>query len=155
MLISKRSFLNLTRSKIGIIRIWEKRRTEGVEKSASRIIRAARFWLCSRRMRSKSVFEQFPQVTEHVKTLHFKANCMDFFFNKRPFRDPYDRIWFCCQEMRTYVSREGQNAYSDHSYRTPSSMPKSRSDSSSGAAKLLQTARKYAMRSNEFQRLIL
>jgi hypothetical protein len=28
MLISKRSFLNLTRSKIGIIRIWEKRRTE-------------------------------------------------------------------------------------------------------------------------------
>jgi hypothetical protein len=22
--------------------------------------------------------EQFPQVTEHVKTLHFKANCMDF-----------------------------------------------------------------------------
>ena len=76
MLISKRSFLNLTRSKIGIIRIWKKRRTEGVEKSASRIIRAARF--CSRRMRSKSVFEQFPQVTEHVKTLHFKANCMDF-----------------------------------------------------------------------------
>jgi hypothetical protein len=62
MLISKRSFLNLTRSKIGIIRIWGKRRTEGVEKSASRIIRAARF--CSRRMRSKSVFEQFPQVTE-------------------------------------------------------------------------------------------
>jgi hypothetical protein len=58
MLISKRSFLNLTRSKIGIIRIWEKRRTEGVEKSASRIIRAARF--CSRRMWSKSVFEQFP-----------------------------------------------------------------------------------------------
>jgi hypothetical protein len=41
MLISKRSFLNLTRSKIGIIRIWEKRRTEGVEKSASRNIRAA------------------------------------------------------------------------------------------------------------------
>jgi hypothetical protein len=40
MLISKRSFLNLTRSKIGIIQIWEKRRTEGVEKSASRIIRA-------------------------------------------------------------------------------------------------------------------
>jgi hypothetical protein len=76
MLISKRSFLNLTRSKIGFIRIWEKRRTEGVEKSASRRIRAARF--CSRRMRSKSVFEQFPQVTEHVKTLHFKANCMDF-----------------------------------------------------------------------------
>ena len=62
MLISKRSFLNLTRSKIGIIRIWEKGRTEGVEKSASRIIRAARFF--SRRMRSKSVFEQFPQVTE-------------------------------------------------------------------------------------------
>ena len=57
MLISKRSFLNLTRSKIGIIRIWDKRRTEGVEKSASRITRAARF--CSRRMRSKSVFEQF------------------------------------------------------------------------------------------------
>ena len=56
MLISKRSFLNLTRSKIGIIRIWEKRRTEGVEKSASRIIRAARF--CSRRMRSKSVYYQ-------------------------------------------------------------------------------------------------
>ena len=75
MLISKRSFLNLTRSKIGIVRIWEKRRTEGV-KSASRIIRAARF--CSRRMRTESVFEQFPQVTEHVKTLHFKANCMDF-----------------------------------------------------------------------------
>ena len=45
MLISKRSFLNLTRSKIGIIRIWEKRRAEGVEKSASRIIRAARFFL--------------------------------------------------------------------------------------------------------------
>jgi hypothetical protein len=77
MLISKRSFLNLTRSKIGIIRIWEKRRTEGVEKSASRIIHAARF--CNRRIRSKSVFEQFPQVTEHVKTLHFKENCMDFF----------------------------------------------------------------------------
>jgi hypothetical protein len=76
MLISKRSFLNLTRSKIGIIRIWGKRRTEGVEKSASRIIRAARF--CSGRIRSKSVFEQFPQVTEHAKTLHFKANCMDF-----------------------------------------------------------------------------
>jgi hypothetical protein len=51
MLISKRSFLNLTRSKIGIIRIWEKRRTEGVEKSASRIIRAACF--CSRRMRCR------------------------------------------------------------------------------------------------------
>ena len=65
MLISKRSFLNLTRSKIGIIRIWEKRRTEGVEKSASRIIRAARF--CSRRMRSKSVFEQCPQVTEQYR----------------------------------------------------------------------------------------
>jgi hypothetical protein len=30
MLISKSSFLNLTKSKIGIIRIWEKRRTEGV-----------------------------------------------------------------------------------------------------------------------------
>jgi hypothetical protein len=63
MLISKRSFLNLTTSKIGIIRIWEKRRTEGVEKSASRIC-AARF--CSRRMQSKSVFEQFPQVTEQL-----------------------------------------------------------------------------------------
>ena len=46
-----------------------KKRTEGVEKSVTRIIRAARF--CCRRMRSKSVFEQFPQVTEHVKTLHF------------------------------------------------------------------------------------
>jgi hypothetical protein len=45
---------------MGIIRIWGKRRTEGVEKC-----------------KSKSVFEQFPQVTEHVKTLHFKANCMD------------------------------------------------------------------------------
>jgi hypothetical protein len=62
MLISKRSFLNLTRSKIGIIRIWEKRKTEGVEKSASRIIRAARFFFFI--LRSKGVFQQFAQVTE-------------------------------------------------------------------------------------------
>ena len=61
---------------MGLFESGKKRRTEGVEKSASRIIRAARF--CSQRMRSKSVFEQFPQVTEHVKTLHFQANCMDF-----------------------------------------------------------------------------
>jgi hypothetical protein len=66
---TQRCSVTLTRSKIGIIRgkilynkdyIWEKRRTEGVEKPASRIIRATRF--CSRRMRSKSVFEQFPKL---------------------------------------------------------------------------------------------
>ena len=26
----------------------------------------------------------------HVKALHFKANCMDFIKNKRPFRETYD-----------------------------------------------------------------
>jgi hypothetical protein len=25
----------------------------------------------------------------HVKALHFKANCMDFLKNKRPFRETY------------------------------------------------------------------
>ena len=31
----------------------------------------------------------------HVKTLHFKANYMDFFLNKRPFRETYDIAFTC------------------------------------------------------------
>ena len=29
----------------------------------------------------------------HVKSLHFKANCMDFFLNKRPFRETYTLLY--------------------------------------------------------------
>jgi hypothetical protein len=79
MLNSKRSFLNLTMSKIGIIRIWEKRRTEGVEKSASRIIRAAVLpAFAVEECEIKVFLSSLPKVTEHVKTLYFNANCMDF-----------------------------------------------------------------------------
>jgi hypothetical protein len=44
--------------------VGKKKNRRSRKVSDYRIIRAARF--CC-----KSVFEQFPQVTEHVKTLHF------------------------------------------------------------------------------------